>query len=119
MNQDKLLIDAVVEGIEEKKGTNIHILDMSSIDGAICQYMIISEGKNPTQVDAIYQSVYDKVREKTAEKPLSFSGVSNAEWIGIDYGTVMVHIFMPETRSFYNIENLWSDAVVHKVANLD
>ncbi len=110
MDQTKVLVDTIVAGLQEKKGKNIVTVDLTQFPGAICQYMVICEGNTPTQVSALSDSVWDFVRKEVREKPLSTEGYQMAQWIGMDYGTVLVHIFIPELRSFYNLDNLWADA---------
>lgn len=119
MNQTKTLVNAVVKGLQEKKGKRIVTVDMSQLSGAICEYMIICEGNSPTQVSSLSDSVWDIVHTDAGEKPLSMDGNRNAQWIGMDYGTVLVHIFMPEQRSFYNLENLWADSKIKAIPDLD
>ena len=104
---------------KKKKGKNIVSVDLTQLPGAICQYMVICEGNTPTQVAALSDSVWDIAHRETNEKPLSIDGAQRAEWIGMDYGTVLVHIFLPELRKFYNLENLWSDAKVTEIADID
>ena len=112
-------MQAIVEGLQEKKGKNIVTVDLSQTTGAICQYMVICEGNTPTQVSALSDSVWDFARRLANEKPLSTAGTQGAQWNGMDYGTVLVHIFLPERRAFYNLENLWADAKVTSIPNLD
>ena len=100
-------------------GKNIVTVDLSQTSGAICQYMVICEGNTPTQVSALSDSVWDFARKNANEKPLSIDGTQGAQWIGMDYGTVLVHIFLPEQRAFYNLENLWADSKVIQVPNID
>ena len=119
MDQTKALVQAIVEGLQEKKGKNIVTVDLSQTTGAICQYMVICEGNTPTQVSALSDSVWDFARRLANEKPLSTDGTQGAQWIGMDYGTVLVHVFLPERRVFYNLENLWADAKVTSIPNLD
>lgn len=119
MNQTEELVKTIVEGLQEKKGKNIVTVDLSNLSGAICQYMVICEGNTPTQVSALSDSVWDFARKNAGEKPLSIDGVQAARWIGMDYGTVLVHIFMPEQRKFYNLENLWADSKVTEIPNID
>ena len=109
----------IVEGLQEKRGKNIVTVDLSQTSGAICQYMVICEGNTPTQVSALSDSVWDFARKNANEKPLSIDGTQGAQWIGMDYGTVLVHIFLPEQRAFYNLENLWADSKVIQVPNID
>lgn len=119
MDQTKELVKTIIEGLQDKKGKNIVTVDLSQISGAICHYMVICEGNTPTQVSALSDSVWDFARKNAGEKPLSIDGNREARWIGMDYGTVLVHIFLPEQRSFYNLEALWADSQVTHVPDLD
>jgi ribosome-associated protein len=119
MNETKMLMEAVVKGLQEKKGKKITTVDLTQLSGAICQYMVISEATNLTQLSSLSDSVWDIVRKDTGEKPLSIDGNRNSPWIGMDYGTILVHIFLPEYRSFYNLENLWADSQVTEIPDLD
>ena len=119
MDQTKELVNTIVEGLQEKKGKNIVTVDLTQLSEAVCQYMVICEGNTPTQVSALSDSVWDFARKKAGEKPLSIDGTQGAQWIGMDYGTVLVHIFLPEQREFYNLETLWSDSKVTQIPNLD
>lgn len=106
----KALVDAVVEGIQEKKGKNITVLDMTGIENTITSYFVICDGDSNVHVDTIADSVEDYVRKKLEDKPLHVEGKSNAEWVLIDYMDVVVHVFQRPIRSFYNLEGLWADA---------
>ena len=119
MDQTQILVQAVVHGLQEKKGKNIVIVDLTQLEGAICQYMVIGEGNTPTQVAALCDSVWEVARKEANEKTLSIDGEQRAEWIGMDYGTVMVHIFLPEKRKFYNLDTLWEDAKLVAVPDID
>jgi ribosome-associated protein len=119
MDQTTELIKTVIRGLQEKKGKNIVTVDLTKISGAICQYLIIGEGNTPTQVSALSDSVWDFARKEANEKPLSVNGYQYAKWIGMDYGTVLVHIFLPEQRLFYNLEGLWADSKIEQVPNVD
>lgn len=119
MNQTQTLVKRITEGIQEKKGKNTVIADLTEIDDTICKYFIICEGNTPTQLVAITDSVCDYVRETIGEKPFAIDGLRNAQWIAIDYSDVLVHIFLPETREFYNLENLWADAKLTKIPDID
>ena len=119
MNQTHFLLDAIVKGLQEKKGRNIATIDFRETSGAICQYMVICEGKNPNQLSALSDSVWDMVNKEIKEKPISVEGLRNAQWVGMDYGTIIVHIFLPEIRSFYRLESLWEDSKIIKIPDLD
>ncbi len=100
----------IVEGIRDKKGKNIVQLDLRKLGDAPADFFIICEGDSNTHVKAISDSIYKKVKEEMSTMPSHTEGSSNAKWILMDYFNTVVHVFYPETREFYEIENLWSDA---------
>ena len=95
------------------------VIDLRGIDGAIAQYFVVCQGNTPTQVEAITDSVEETARIDMGEKPVRTVGLELAHWVAMDYTDVMVHIFVPDMRSYYNIENLWQDAPQTEVPNLD
>lgn len=119
MDETKKLVDTIIEGIQEKKGTDIVIADLGGIDGTICKYFVICQGNSPMQVEAITESVSDYAREKAGEKPVKVAGLENAQWVAMDYVDVLVHIFMPEARAYYDLENLWQDARLTEIPDID
>ena len=119
MEQNKTLVNIITEGIQEKKGRNIVVADLTQIDGTICQYFIICEGNSPSQVGAIAESVGDFAREKLHEKPAHVVGLENAQWVAMDYSDVLVHIFLPDVRVYYDLEHLWDDAKLTRIPDLD
>jgi ribosome-associated protein len=119
MNQTEKLVKTIIKGLQDKKGKNIVEVDLAGMEGAMCDYMLISEGSSPTQVSALSDSVWDLVRKEAGEKPLSVEGYAYAHWIGMDYGSVLVHIFLPDERAFYNLENLWADSTLRRIADMD
>lgn len=100
----------IVEGIRDKKGKNIIQLDLRKLGDAPADFFIICEGDSNTHVKAISDSIYKKVKEELHTMPSHTEGSTNAKWILMDYFNTVVHVFYPETRQFYEIENLWSDA---------
>lgn len=119
MKENRQLLDSIISGIQEKKGKNITTIDLRGMPGVICDYFVICEGNTPTQVAALAELVEHVVKTNLKESPIRVQGQQLAEWVGIDYGDIIVHIFLPELRSFYNIENLWSDAKSEKIQNED
>jgi len=109
------LVQAVIDGLLEKKGEDIKVLDMRNLEAAVADYFIICTGNSHPQVDALADSVDEFVKKSTGENPLGMEGRENSEWILIDYSDVVVHIFLPETRTFFKLENLWSDANIHTI----
>lgn len=119
MNKSQKLVDSIIKGIQDKKGSGIVVADLTQTDGAVCSYFIICQGNSPTQVEAIAGSVGDYVREAEGEKPVSCIGLGLAQWVAIDFVDVMVHIFLPEAREFYDLEHLWEDAKLTRIPDLD
>jgi len=109
------LIDAIVEGIQRKKGLEIVKIDLTKINHSECKYFIICHGNSVTQVDAIAHSVEDTVEELTNESAWHKDGYRNSIWILLDYADVMVHVFQKESRNFYDLENLWADAHIELI----
>ena len=117
MEQASQLVESITKGIQEKKGSRIVIANLQGIEGAICRYFIICQGSSPTQVEAIAESVDEFARKEQQEKPAAVAGLENAQWVAMDYSDVMVHIFLPEFREYYDLEHLWDDAVLTEVAD--
>lgn len=110
MNTNNPLVDAITEGIRNKKGEHIVVADLTKIDTAPCAYFVICQGNSPQQVEAIADAIWDEAHQRAGEKPAAIAGRDNAQWVAMDYGNVMAHIFLPEARTFYDLENLWDDA---------
>ncbi|MBO5601497.1 MAG: ribosome silencing factor [Prevotella sp.] len=119
MVKTKELVDTIVKGIQEKKGQKVVIVDMSEMQGAICQYFVICQGNSPSQVDAITDSIEEFARVHSGEKPLRIVGRERSLWVAMDYADVIVHIFVPEMRDYYHLENLWEDAKITEIPDLD
>ncbi len=106
------LNDLVVELIQDKKGNEIVSLDLRQITEAITDFFVICHAASTTQVRAILDHLEVEVKNQVGIKPFHLEGRSNGEWCLIDFGDVIVHIFQQEKREFYQLEELWSDAVV-------
>ena len=111
--------ELIIEGIRDRKGRNITVVDMSAIEAAPVAKFIIAEGTSTMQVGAIADSVREYVQEHSCVKPYNYDGYRNSQWIVIDYGDILVHIFLPDVRSYYNLEELWSDADIKEIPDLD
>lgn len=111
----EILSKYIVKGIQEKKGSNIVILDLKHIGNAIADFFVICSGTSDTQVDAISNSIEKEVQIAANEKPWHREGFENKEWILLDYVNVVVHVFRNNVRSFYGLEELWGDAVITRV----
>ena len=113
------LIDLIIEGIQEKKGHDITVADLSNIISAPAEAFVICTANNPMQADSIIDSIENITRTKGDERPTAIAGRENSLWIAMDYGNVMVHVFTAEMREYYDIDNLWSDAAITNIADLD
>lgn len=105
-----ILAEIVVKGIQEKKGSNILVMDVRGLPNSVTDIMVIASAESSTQVAAIADSVEDEVRKELDESPWHTEGYENSLWILLDYVNVVVHIFQPEVRDYYQIEKLWADA---------
>ena len=112
--ETKLLIDTIVESLHERKAIDVIGIDLSEIPDTATEYFIICNGDSSTQVQALADNTINKVREVTREKAWHVEGLDNSQWVLLDYINVVVHIFQPEYRTFYDIEGLWVDATQKK-----
>ncbi len=119
MNENEKLIQTIIEAIQEKKGRDIVHVDLSGIETAAAQAFVIATGSTPMQVAAVADSVREYVEKNAQQRPFNYDGYQNAQWVIIDYGNVFVHIFVPDFRERYNLEQLWADARIVEVPNLD
>jgi ribosome-associated protein len=111
----KQLNKYIVKGIQEKKGTDITILNLEKTENAIANYFVICTGGSDAQVDAITESIEREVYLATKEEPWHKEGMKNKEWILLDFVDVVVHIFRKDSREFYSLEELWGDAETIRV----
>ena len=119
MCETEKMIEQVIEGIQDKKGKGIVVADLTEIDDTICNFFIICQGNSPSQVTALVESIHEKVRVGAHAKPFAVDGLRNANWVAMDYGEVLVHVFLPEARQHYDLEHLWADAKLTEIADLD
>jgi ribosome-associated protein len=115
----KALVDTIVDGIQDIKGKDIVVLDLTHLQNSVTEYFIICSGESSTQVDGISSSITRKTREELKEKPWHSEGINNSEWVLLDYVNVVVHVFYKEVREFYNLEDLWADAERTDIPNID
>ena len=111
----EVLLESVIKGIFEKKGQNVLKIDLRKLENRITDYFVICHAPSGTQVSAICDSVDDTVRKEASEKPLHIEGLDNCFWVLLDYGNVIVHVFLEEYRKFYSLESLWADAAIEAI----
>ena len=115
-DESEILAALAIKGIQEKKGKEIVCLDLRKFQNTVVDFFVVCHAESTTQVDAIARSVEDILLKEKDEKPWHAEGFENAEWILLDYVSIVVHIFREDRRWYYNLEKLWADAEVLKVA---
>lgn len=106
MNINKIT-KAAWEALDDKKADNIVILNIGEVS-VIADYFIIASGGSPSQINALVDSVEEKLSELNV-KPVNIEGIQNASWVLMDYGDIIIHIFSKNDREFYNLERIWAD----------
>ena len=105
-NIEELIIQALIE----KKGEQIVCIDLKAMHHVLFDYFIICTGNSKPHVETLSEFVQETTKKQAGVRPSYIEGRANGEWVLLDYFNVIVHIFQPEIRQFYNIESLWSDA---------
>lgn len=103
------LNDLIIDAIQDIKGKNIIKLDLNELHDAPTNNFIICEGESTVQVKAISENIKLRLKKELGEFPVNSEGQESSTWICIDYFTTVIHVFYPETRKFYELEELWSD----------
>jgi ribosome-associated protein len=110
-----ILAELVVKGMQDKKASDICVIDLKSLNNAVSDYFVISSANSDTQLDAIARAVEEEVFKITNQNPWQSEGRTNKEWILLDYVDVVVHIFLKDKRQFYALEELWGDAPIRYI----
>jgi ribosome-associated protein len=113
-NSEKLS-DIIVKGMQEKKATNIVVLDLRKVKNAVADFFILCSGSSDKQLDAIADSIDNEVFKELKENPWHIEGKNNKEWMLLDYIDVVAHVFRKDRREFYALEKLWGDADIIEV----
>lgn len=110
LTRSSKLFKSIIKAIQEKKGENIVSLDLRKIHEAVADFFIICEGTNPQQIRAIGEFVQEEAKKHCDEAAYKHEGYQAMQWVLIDYVNIVVHVMLPETRKFYGLEEMWSDA---------
>ena len=110
LNRNSKIFKTIIQAVQEKKAHNIISLDLRKIPEAVADFFIVCEGGSTTQVKAIADSVEEEVRKNCDELPYKHEGRTSMQWVLIDFVNVVVHVMLPESRRFYKLEDMWSDA---------
>jgi ribosome-associated protein len=115
LTNNDLLTNNIVEGILDKKGEGIIVLDLKKVGHAFCDKFVICNANSSTQVSAIADSIEKKVKDVLNVKVHHREGMANSIWILLDYNDILVHIFQTEYRQYYKLEELWGDAKITRI----
>ena len=114
LTKSSKIIKTIINAIRDKKGENIISLDLRKVNEAVADFFIVCEATNQPQVRAIAESVQQEVKKKCDETPYHHEGYQKLSWVLIDYVNVVVHVMLSDTRKFYKLEEMWSDAAVQE-----
>jgi ribosome-associated protein len=110
LTRQSKLFKAIIKAILDKKGEDVISLDLRNIPEASADFFIICQAGNATQLKAIADHIDDVVKIETGENPYKREGYQHAKWILVDYVNVVAHVMHADTRKFYQLEEMWSDA---------
>lgn len=116
MQDTREILKTIVTALQEKKGSDIIVLEVKGLT-LITDYFVIATGNSRVQVQALARHVEDTLEEQDI-RPFRIEGFQEAQWILLDYGAIVVHLFLPEQREYYNLERLWGDAKVVDLIDL-
>ncbi len=111
----EILSESIVKGMQEKKATEIVVMDLRKVKSAVADFFVICSGNTDKQIDAIADSVDEVVQKSIKESPWHIEGKTNREWMLLDYVNVVAHIFRKDKRAFYALERLWGDADIKEI----
>jgi ribosome-associated protein len=112
LTKNSKIIKTIINAIREKKGEKIVSLDLRKVNEAVADFFIICEADNQPQIKAIAEFTEQEVKKKCKELPYHHEGYQNRSWVLLDYVNVVVHVMLGDTRKFYQLEDMWSDAMV-------
>ncbi|MBF45784.1 MAG: ribosome silencing factor [Flavobacteriales bacterium] len=115
LKTSEILSSIIIKGMQEVKAKEIVSLDLRNIEVSICDFFIVCHSTSNTHSSAIAESVIEETLLSFKEKPWQKEGLTNGDWILLDYGNVVVHIFQKEIRDYYKIEKLWGDANIEVI----
>lgn len=118
-DKEGTLKNLVVLGMQDKKGQDIAIIDLRSHKNAIADFFIVCSGTSNTHVESIADSIDDMVFKQSKESPRHKEGYETAEWILVDYVDVVAHVFQKSKRGHYALEELWGDAEIEYIKELE
>ena len=114
LTRNSRIFKTIIRALQDKKAENIVSLDLRKIPEAVADFFIVCEANNQPQIRALADNVESEVKEQCGETPYHHEGRQNLQWVLIDYVNIVVHIMAPDSRKFYKLEEMWSDAVLEE-----
>src|SRR5699024_1798043 len=111
LNKKSILFKTIIRAIQEKGGEKIVSIDLRKIPEAVSDYFVICEATSNPQIKAIAENIRYQTKKSLDEIPYEKEGMLSLQWVILDYVNIVVHIFQPEHRDFYNLEEMWSDGL--------
>ena len=112
LTRNSKIYKTIIRAIQDKKGEDIVSLDLRKIPEAVADFFIICQANSQPQIRAIADRVEEQVKKVCGEMPYHHEGKQTLQWVLIDYVNIVVHIMLPESRKFYKLEEMWSDAAM-------
>lgn len=109
------IVDKVIEALEDNKAHEIVKIDLRKIENCFCSFFVICHGTSGTHIASLADAVKEKVKEDLHESPFHIEGMNAAQWVIVDYGDVVVHVFDKEMRDFYQLEDFWGDGIIERI----
>ncbi len=113
--ESEMLTKLIVQGMSDKKASNIVVLDLRAVYGAPASYFVLCTGNSPLHTQAISDNIHEAVKNITKEHPYKLEGYTNGEWVLMDYCDVVAHVFVEKAREFYKLEQLWADGIRQEI----
>ena len=114
LTRNSKIFKTIIRALQDKKGENIVSLDLRKIPEAVADFFIVCEANNQPQIRALADNVEAEVKKHCGESPYHHEGKQSLQWVLIDYVNVVVHIMAPDSRKFYKLEEMWSDAMLEE-----
>ena len=115
MSGAEKLVEQIIETLNKNKGVNIVKIDLRRIENCFCSFFVICHGTSGTHIASLADAVKEKVKEDLHESPFHIEGMNAAQWVIVDYGDVVVHVFDKEMRDFYQLEDFWGDGIIERI----
>lgn len=116
MSGAEKLVEQIIKTLNKNKGVDIVKIDLRRIENCFCSFFVICHGTSGTHIAGLTDAVEEKVREDLDERPFHIEGLNAAQWVVVDYGDIVVHIFEKELRDYYQLEDFWADAQITEIA---